>query len=109
MVISDYRFGGEVIMDKGKTFKFDSISCLGRFYSANHDHIKSAYVSDFLSPGKLVDLKDAHFMRSKKINSPMGEGLIASPDVAGLKSLQSQTAGEFIEWTAVIDSVKFSS
>lgn len=107
MTITDNRFGGETIMDKGKIFKFDSLPCLAKFNSANHAHIKSIFVADFLSPGKLVELKDAYFMRSKKITAPMGDGIVASSDLQGLKAIQSQTSGEQIEWTAVTNSAKF--
>ncbi len=103
MRISDARFGGEIIMKKRKILKFDSIPCLLEFHAASKDGVRAVLVSDYLT-GALVSANEAHFLRSSQNKGPMGDGLVASEDLSGLKKLKASVAGELITWKQVSEA-----
>lgn len=77
MGISDMRFRSEVKTPKGKFYFFDSIECLFQWSKENPKKVKVSWVSDFFQQKKWILLKDAYFMHSKHLHSPMGAGLSA--------------------------------
>lgn len=77
MGITDMRFRGEFITNKGKIYRFDSIECLVAWSQENHQHIGSSWIADFHNPKDWIELNKALILHSKKINSPMGAGLSA--------------------------------
>lgn len=105
MRITDARFGGEVITKKGRVYKFDSLPCLVRFVTSNKDVVETILASDFLEPGKLIDVHRAVFLSAEKIKGPMGSGLIATENAAGAKDLQTKNGGGLLTWEAVMTSV----
>jgi len=109
MQISDLRFGGEIITRKGRAYKFDAMTCLLRFEASASSDVKSIWVLDYLKPGTFVEAKKAHFLKSDKIRGPMGADVIASADEQGLKSLQTQFAGELLQWDQVKSALQGKS
>lgn len=80
MTIVDKSYAAELISEKGKAFKFDSIECLAAFEIAgivNFGTSQSRWVSDCSKPGELIEFDSATFIHSLAIKSPMGMGLIA--------------------------------
>jgi copper chaperone NosL len=78
MIISDQRFGSELITTKGKVYKYDAIECLlPELKKQGRDHYKYVLVSDYLNPGSLIDYYNATFVVCKDIPSPMGGNLSA--------------------------------
>lgn len=78
MMISDQKFGAELVTTKGKVFKYDAIECMVR------DVIKNSttdyallLVTDFHHPGQLINAENATFIISKERPSPMGAFLSA--------------------------------
>lgn len=100
MKISDHRFGAEVITQKGKIKKFDSVECLVDYLNNNQQQeIAGSYVIDFLNPKVLLDANTSGYLISKKIPSPMG-GFISSytnSDIA--KTQQNKSGGQVYSWT----------
>ncbi|MBE8221956.1 MAG: hypothetical protein HAW60_04415 [Bdellovibrionales bacterium] len=77
MGISDMRFRSEAKTKKGKYFFFDSIECLSQWSKKNKKTLKVSWVGDFFKKNKWVKFKDAFFLHSKHLHSPMGAGLSA--------------------------------
>ncbi len=77
MLITDHRFGSELISAKGKVFKFDSIECLVEFcrMKDNYDENTAVFVTSMLEPEKLFDARTGMYVISSEINSPMGANL----------------------------------
>jgi copper chaperone NosL len=84
MIISDERFAAALTTEAGDTAKFDDVGCLVQ-HEAERFRASTAYwVRDFKADGWL-SARDATFVRSKQIASPMGFGLAAMrmPPAAG--------------------------
>lgn len=101
MQITDARFGGEIITKKGRIHKFDSIPCLTEFLATRSETAQAVLVSDYLKGGQLTEVVQAKFLRSEKIKGPMGSGLVASADSAGLADLRSKVSGEILGWKQI--------
>lgn len=109
MVISDSRFAGEVITAKGRVFKFDSISCLLRYFAKEKNNLKQILVADYFKPEVLLEAEKARFLVGSRINGPMGPGPIAAgsdDQLRQLQALKSNGVGTLVDWNGVLLSVK---
>lgn len=77
MKISDSRYGGEVVTDTGKAYKYDAIECLHAHVKVNHIPVAKTYVVDY-DTGVLVDADKLFFVTSEKNRGPMGTTIMAS-------------------------------
>ena len=78
MIISDSRFGCELVTTKGKVFKYDAIECLIPDVLKNGtDHYQYIMVTDFYNPGNFLTSYDARFIIDPDVPSPMGGNLSA--------------------------------
>ncbi len=100
MTITDDRFGGEIITDKGRIYKFDSLDCLLGYYRSHKEQTAKVLVSDFAKPGQLVEVSQAQFLRSERVKGPMGSSVIASSDASAFKSF-SPKPGAILTWANV--------
>ena len=106
MAIADERFGAEIVTDKGKVHRFDSIECLASFAAGlNPASVHSIWVTDFSQPGQLVAVEDAVFLTGSAISSPMGMSLLAFESEAGSRAVRDAFGGELIAWSAVVERV----
>ena len=99
MVITDRRFGAEVVTASGKAHKFDSIECLASYVAALDDQrqAKSVWVTDYAAPGTLIPAQSARFVRiSDGPGSPMGLGLRA------FAAIPAGSQGEVLDWRGVL-------
>lgn len=99
MVITDRRFGAEVMTVSGKAYKFDSIECLASYVTALDDQrrVRALWVTDYAAPGTLIPAESARFVRiSDGPGSPMGLGLRA------FAAIPANRQGEVLDWMAVL-------
>ncbi|MGH7695166.1 MAG: nitrous oxide reductase family maturation protein NosD [Gemmatimonadaceae bacterium] len=84
MGVSDVRFGGELQVQSGRIYTFDSIECLASFYldAADRDDVRGVWVADY-STSKLVTVDSALFVQAEDVHSPMGRSLIALASSVG--------------------------
>lgn len=79
MVISDEKYGAEIVTKTGKIFKFDSAECMIDYLSENSAEINDSnpqlYVINFARPGDLITAREAFFLHDKGYHSPMGGNL----------------------------------
>ena len=67
MVVSDQRYGAEIVTTKGKVYKFDSIECMAAYYSKQKDlqpRIHSLWSIDFYDHSHWLRAEQAIFTQS---------------------------------------------
>ncbi len=78
MIISDSRFGCELVSTKGRIYKYDAIECMLAELNANgKSHYKHILVTDFYNPKILIDGTIATYVISTDRPSPMGANISA--------------------------------
>jgi copper chaperone NosL len=78
MMISDKRFGAELVTQKGKITKYDAIECLVEVVSKKGEQeYKHIMVTHFDNPSILQDAKTSIFLIEPTRPSPMGANLSA--------------------------------
>lgn len=96
MGIVNPKYGTEIVTQKGKVYKFDSIECMLSFEANNPDiaeQIKLELVSDYFHPGELLPATGAWFLHSEEVPSPMGKYLTASASHQEMDSFQAEKGG----------------
>lgn len=101
MLIADERFAGVALTVKGRTIKFDSIECLVAYL---HEHdtthtIASVWVSNFRSPGVMLDASRARFVDLGAGRAPMGRGWVALASPRDAAALGIIDADAIKHWT----------
>lgn len=111
MTISDQRYGAELLTQKGKAYKFDAIECLAAFHidPANTElEVHSIWITDFSSPGTLIDAKQATFLKSTTLKSPMGLYLSGHTTRDKAQGIQADHPGDLLVWSEVKSYVRES-
>jgi copper chaperone NosL len=104
MTISDNRFGGELLTQKGKAYKFDDLHCLSAFLKSSAvapADIAEIYLVDFSRPGTLISSGESYFLKSEDLRSPMGANIAAFKEKDSMTKFILQYPGEGISWDAV--------
>jgi copper chaperone NosL len=109
MLITDNKYGGELITEKGKIYKFDSIECLINYTLVEnligHKEVR-LLVSDFSNPGNFTDTRAAFYLHNDDFRSPMGLNVMAFAEESMLKSFESENGGRRLSWFDVIELTK---
>ncbi|HEY0971897.1 MAG TPA: nitrous oxide reductase accessory protein NosL [Gemmatimonadales bacterium] len=107
MMVSDERFGAQLVTGTGKALTFDSVECLAGWYLERRDstEVRSLWVTDFRNPGTLVPAEQARFVRGAQ-HSPMGLGIVAFAADADAATLEREFGGEPLDWAAVLATVQ---
>ncbi|RPI21927.1 MAG: hypothetical protein EHM61_23555 [Acidobacteria bacterium] len=98
MAISDKRFAGEILW-QGTARKFDDLGCMVRTIQKGGDR-HSGFVVDFGSR-EWVNAKEAYYVRSTEISTPMRSGLIAFKDREAAQQAASKYAGQVLNYDDV--------
>lgn len=111
MVITDQRFGAELVTRTGRVLTFDSVECLAEYVAGldDTDGVHSLWVTSFRQPGELIPVGDAMFLESATLRSPMGAGLGAfrTSEVAP-ETLVRELGGDVLDWTELLERVRAS-
>lgn len=108
MTIADPRFAAELVTRTGKVFAFDDAGCLATFVVSGPvgpEQVHSAWVTDFRHPGTLIPAQDARFLRTDRVQTPMGSSLVAVPRAAA-DSLQAALGGTLLDWGEVLAAAR---
>lgn len=108
MVIMDPKFGGEIITDKGKIYKFDSEECLIYFYKSHQNeqkHFTIIAVTDYSKPKTWIDIHKALFVQDEHFQSPMGANLAAFDARKEAENITGTTL-KWMNWEEVLGVVK---
>ena len=106
MMISDQKYGGELITQKGRIYKFDSIECMASYYAgASVPEVQSIWTIDFSNPGMWVKADEAFYLRSKNLPSPMGMFLSSYAVREKAEEMKAQLYGDLLNWQEVLSLV----
>ena len=75
MTIMDQRYGTELVTDKGKIFKFDSVECLVRYLKegeAEQTNVKLVLLTPFTHPETLEDANQSLYPAQSGYAEPDG-------------------------------------
>lgn len=111
MMITDNKYGAEVVTAKGKIYKFDSVECLIEFALDKNiigDDNHLFLVTDFSVPEKLIDAKTAFYVHNDNFKSPMGLNVLAFEKEKDFKKFVNESGGKALSWVEVIEFVKQS-
>lgn len=106
MIVSDQRFGAEIVTKKGRVLKFDDIGCMNDFIKSGaiaEADIKQRVVCDFNHPNTFIPAEKALFLRNDELKSPMRSDSAAFATQTELEAVKSQLgSGEQATWPAVV-------
>ena len=78
MTIVEKTHAAEYVTSKGRAYKFDAIECLvNDLKGKNAEEMAFILVTDFANPTVLMNAKEATYLISEEIKSPMGANLSA--------------------------------
>ncbi len=106
MTIVDKAFSAEIVTKKGRVYKFDAIECEVNYLLKNNiDENSLAYilVADYSNPGNFIDAKNAYFIISPQIQSPMGANLAAVSDAQTAQNIVKEKFGTIYRWNELKD------
>ena len=99
MNIVDKQHAAEIVTKKGKAFKYDAIECMMRdIMVRDEDNIALFLMTDYSSPGKLVDATKAIYLISENLPSPMGANLTGFEIKATAEETQKEKSGILYSW-----------
>ncbi len=103
MTISNPKFAAVLFTTKGRTYKFDDISCLLDYKNDNKEKALNAglYVANFLSDNKLLPVEIAVYIKGENVKSPMGGNIAAFESKESANTYAVDLAAEFTEWNTI--------
>jgi copper chaperone NosL len=72
MIVSDRRFGAQLVTKTGKAVTFDSIACLRAYVASHPGAFGETWVVDASHPGTLVKEAQAQLLADSATHPPMG-------------------------------------
>ncbi|MCC5932418.1 MAG: nitrous oxide reductase accessory protein NosL [Cyclobacteriaceae bacterium] len=107
MIIMDPKFGAELVTDKGKIYKFDDVNCMVyHMIQEEREQFAHVMIVDFAKTHQLIDAKEAWFLHSDALRSPMASYIAAFENKADLEIQSRDFPGAFLRWTEVVNSFK---
>ncbi len=95
----------QLVTTKGKQYKYDAIECMIDHKHENDSKFKDAklFVADYGDPGKMTNAREATYLISKNLPSPMGANLTGFKEKAKAKKVQAEKSGKLLSWEALIN------
>jgi copper chaperone NosL len=109
MTIMDAKFGGEIITKKGRVYTFDDTRCLAHFTKTNgisQDKIALTVVSSYDKPNSFIDVKQAYFVVSEQLHSPMNSNAAAFENKNLAEQKVNKLTGAIFTWDELLTSLK---
>jgi len=99
MNISDGRFATALITKKGRTYKFDELSCMLKYKVESRNIIfKQLYISDFIQTNTLIPVEQAFYIEGEKILGPMQGHIAAFSNRDSALFYQKLYNAKLVEW-----------
>jgi copper chaperone NosL len=100
MTIADGRFSAALSTTKGRVYKFDDMSCMQHYITAQHAvPFRSFYIADFTQSNTLIDAEHCFYLKGEQIESPMGGHIAAFANENTAKRYQDRLNGILLTWT----------
>ncbi|MDP6921584.1 MAG: nitrous oxide reductase accessory protein NosL [Lutibacter sp.] len=107
MMIVDQVHAAQYVTNKGKQFKFDAIECMvNELREKGEDNLAILLVADYGNPGKMIPAREASYLISEQIKSPMGAYLSALESTAAAKAVQQKHTGTIHSWSSLSTILK---
>jgi copper chaperone NosL len=109
MMIMDQRYGSELVTEKGKVYTFDAAECLIEYLQNNSEMTEAAkflLVTPYTDPNHLTDARDATYLISKNMPSPMGAYLTTFRDRSTAEKFSSDKGGVLYTWEELYGNFK---
>lgn len=106
MIVSDARFGGELVTRHGRVLVFDDAGCLATFVREEPEQAARAHslwVVDFLEPGGLLPADSAVYLETDRLRTPMNFQLLAARPGPSADSLAETLGAARRTWAQVLD------
>jgi copper chaperone NosL len=104
MTITDNRFGGELVTNKGKVYMFDDIHCITSFLQTgviSNKDIAEVYLVDFSSNGQLIKAGESLLLKSSDIHAPMGGNMAAFRSKDSIEKFRQLLHGVNTSWNEI--------
>ncbi|MFT6799550.1 MAG: copper chaperone NosL [Nonlabens sp.] len=99
MTIVDKIHGAELITDKGKVYKFDAAECMINYVNENKkSEIGSLLTNYHEEPTFFITNREASFLISENLPSPMGAYLTAFKSKAKAEEMLAEKGGTIYTW-----------
>lgn len=107
MTIVSKTHAAQMVTDKGKQYKFDAIECILNFLDDEQELIKESQflISDYTSPGSMIDAKSSSFVISKQISSPMGANLTGFKSLEAAKKTIKDSSAAYYDWNGIFKKI----
>ena len=109
MMVMDKRYGAELVTDKGKIYKFDSIECLVDYIDnkkLSKENYSSVWVGNYANPGNLIDASRAIYLKNDELRSPMGLNVLAVENQGQFDSIYKECSGKQLSWDNLFPLVR---
>ena len=97
MALSEARYAAEIVDRDENVYKFDDIGCMLRFLREHKPQGAAIYVRDYDGSGWL-NARDAHYVRSEAIASPMGGHTIGLKQELAAEAYAKRFHGVVLDW-----------
>jgi copper chaperone NosL len=107
--ITGERFGGELVLRSGETHRFRSNECLAAFVverGLDNGQIRQVRVVEYTHGGRLIDAKEARFIRSEQRPSPDGLNILATDRELMSYNLRRFFGGVELTWDEMLEVVR---
>ncbi|MEX0692088.1 MAG: nitrous oxide reductase accessory protein NosL [Gemmatimonadales bacterium] len=107
MVVSDRRYGAELVTATGRVLVYDGIECVAQgVREAEAGDVVSVWVTDSDQPETLIRAETAYFLQAASLPSPMGAGLTAFATREGREAQAARHPGALLDWAGVLEQVR---
>lgn len=100
MTIVDKQHAAEVVTQKGRVYKFDAVECMLPYVEERGEEAFALLlVTGYDQPGLLFDAREATYLISEAIPSPMGAFLTAFADEGHAAATRKDRGGDLYQWS----------
>jgi copper chaperone NosL len=104
MTIVDKQHAAQYVTVKGKQYKFDAIECmLNEFSEKTTDAVSVILVADYGNPENMTEARNATYLISQEIKSPMGAFLSAFSNKNKAEELLKTDEDKLYNWSSIKD------
>lgn len=107
MTIIEPKFGGEIITNKGKVFKFDDAHCLSHFIhtgTVKETDVAQTVFVDYDNNNNFLDVTSSYFVVSPHLKSPMNSNAAAFATKEKAAAKAAETGGQIKTWNEVLNA-----
>ncbi len=103
MLISDQQFAAALTLQNGEIRKYDDIGCLLKDYAAHKTQVHRLWVRRY-DGDEWLDARQAWFVRSERLHSPMGFNLAAVGSEEDAKRLANSVKGKVLRFDDLLET-----